>query len=140
MMRTSTLLTISVFALSLAVPVNAQAGEDRYDAAELKPAVLSRLEDGQARLIRIQDVNHAPTCVDWSITMGAPIYSQAHGSMPASALVAHCSDPDGDTLVLTNPGGSFNFVLQPYQSYLTVPFSVSDGRGGTANATLTIYH
>lgn len=140
MMRTSTLLTISAFALSLAAPVSAQAGEDGYRTAELKPAVSNQMDQEQARLIRVQDVNHAPVCTSWSITLGAPIYSTAHGGMSAQPLIAHCSDADGDTLTVTSPATPFNFVLQPYQSYLSIPYSVSDGRGGVGNATLTIYH
>jgi len=95
--------------------------------------------DGQeARVIRVQNGNIAPVCANWEIVINAPAYATASSYVAPQAFVMHCSDPNGDTLTLVNPAGGYTFTLQPYVYSVTVPFSVSDGHGGTGNAVLTV--
>jgi len=104
------------------------------NAAPLIRAVESR--DRPAQLLRVQDVNHPPVCQDWSFRLNAPYYATASGSV---SFQHRCSDPDGDPITITSPSNPYTFVMPPGVNTLTIPFSASDGRGGTASAVLTIY-
>ena len=112
---------------------NSAGAEAPNDPAPVIRAVETNIQP--ASVIRVQSVNNPPHCDDWSIKLNAPSYATASGTV---GFLHKCSDPDGDTLTVTSPGTTYNFVLNPGVWTLTIPFSVSDGRGGTASAVLTI--
>jgi len=110
----------------------------KLNALELvQPANLSTTGNS-ARVIRVQNANIPPHCSAWTIVVHAPSYATASSTVSASGFLSQCGDPDGDALTVTSPGTPYTFTLQPNQWSLSVPFSVSDGRGGTAGAVLTI--
>jgi hypothetical protein len=127
------LSTLIALALSTAYAGAANA----ETPAETAPVIRS-LEtlDRPATLIRVQDVNHPPVCTDWTIRLNAPSYATASSSV---SFQHRCSDPDGDPITIINPSNPYTFVMNPGVNVLTIPFTASDGRGGTASAVLTIY-
>jgi len=106
--------------------------------SEAKVVRAVQFDRQEARIIRVQNGNIAPVCANWEIVINVPPEGQATGYVPPNAFTLHCSDANGDTLTLVNPSGGYNFTLRPYTYSVTVPFSVSDGHGGTGYAVLTI--
>lgn len=136
-MRKSVLGVVSM-ALGFLVAGQAFATELPGGISEVKVLRAVQFAGQEARIIRVQNQNIAPVCSNWEIVINAPAYATASSYVPPQAFVMHCSDPNGDALTLVNPSGGYTFTLQPYVYSVTVPFSVSDGRGGTGNAVLTV--
>lgn len=123
----------ALIALTLSATLaSAATAEIRSDAPVLRAVERA---DQPAQLLRVQDVNHAPVCQNWSIKLNAPSYATASGTV---GFLHKCTDADGDALTITSPGNTYNFVMQPGVWTLTIPFTASDGRGGTGAAVLTI--
>ncbi|MEH2588343.1 VCBS repeat-containing protein [Bradyrhizobium sp. AZCC 1721] len=93
--------------------------------------------------------NQAPVASNdsgFNVTQNTPL------SVAASSLLANDTDPDGDTLTITGAGSgvngtaSFNaqnntVVFTPNSGYTgpaSFTYAISDGRGGTANATASL--
>lgn len=79
-------------------------------------------------------VNRSPVCTSgsWTVT-GTP----SSVSIVLSDVLARCTDPDGDALTVMTPSLPYNFSL-PAATSKTVPFTVSDGRGGSSSGNLTV--
>jgi VCBS repeat-containing protein len=93
--------------------------------------------------------NHVPVATNDSsltATQNTPL------SIPASALLANDTDPDGDVLTITSAGGGVNgtatFNAQTnivtftpgagYTGAASFTYAISDGRGGTANGSVSL--
>ncbi len=83
--------------------------------------------------------NHAPTCNNWVINMNSVPVNAApvSGSVVAGSFLANCADADADTLTVSSPAMPMPFTIAAHQT-LNYAFSVSDGKGGTASAVLTM--
>jgi YD repeat-containing protein len=85
--------------------------------------------------------NQAPVCTNWNITLNIPPppygTNTANVNVSASNFISHCSDADGDTLSVTAPTMPYVTTINRGQ-VKSVPYTVSDGKGGTSTATLTI--
>ena len=98
-----------------------------YDAADNRTSVQTAAPN----------TNRPPVCTDRTINMtGIPPIATATVTVTASMLLERCADPDGDALTVTTPVVPHNFTINAGQTHQT-PFTVSDGRGGTASATIT---
>ena len=98
--------------------------------------------------IGVGEANDAPTAAD----DGFVVAEDGVLTIPAPGLLGNDSDPDGDGIsvagVLTgpangtlsvNPDGSFSYIPNPqFNGTDTFTYEISDGRGGTATATVTI--
>lgn len=81
--------------------------------------------------------NHAPTCTNLAIgPINAPPYANITVTITAAMLIARCTDSDGDTLSVASPGTPFD--LHPTSGTITVPYTVSDGHGGTGGANVVV--
>lgn len=108
-----------------------------YDTADNR--ILVQTVVGTSSSSSSGGTDHAPTCNNWGIAMSnVPTYAgPVSGSLPAASFISNCTDVDGDTLTVTTPATPYSFTVSAHQT-ITVPFTVSDGRGGTGSAILTI--
>ncbi len=82
--------------------------------------------------------NHAPVCSNWQIVNTAPPQAGTVTVSPTAAnFISNCSDADGDTLTLTSPT-TLSWQVAWGQTVSPIGFTVSDGKGGTGTASLTI--
>jgi len=99
--------------------------------------------------VNIQAVNDAPTgSATADLTDGTEDISY---TASLSSLLTGFTDPDGDTLTVTNLtadhgsitlNGDGTFTLTPdtdYNGVVTLSYTVSDGQGGTIDGTQTVY-
>lgn len=107
-----------------------------YDAAGNRTTVVSALDGGVT-----PPVNHPPVAVD---DTGVEIERHTTGSID---VLNNDSDPDGDPLTITSvtgagasigPGGADITYAAGGIGNRTVGYTISDGRGGTASATVYI--
>jgi hypothetical protein len=82
--------------------------------------------------------NHPPTCTNLAIgPITAPSYANITVTITAAMLIARCSDSDGNTLSVASPATPFD--LHPGSgTTTTIPFTVSDGQGGTGGANVVV--
>jgi VCBS repeat-containing protein len=101
------------------------------------------LIDSAVISFQVNPVNDAPTAANDTYTV------QEDSTLSVSAangVLANDSDPDGDSLTVTQSGalginsdGSFTYSPAPnFNGQETFSYTVSDGNGGTATATVTI--
>ena len=99
-----------------------------YDAADNRTSVVTATPT----------TNHAPVCSNWEIVNTAPQQAGTVNVMPTAAdFTGHCPDADGDTVTLTSPT-TLSFPIGWNQTLAPITYTVSDGKGGTGTATLTI--
>jgi YD repeat-containing protein len=83
-------------------------------------------------------LNHAPSCSNYTIgPISAPSGATVTVTITAAALIARCSDSDGDTLTVASPTVPFDLHPTSGQT-ITLPFVVSDGRGGNGGANIVV--
>lgn len=92
--------------------------------------------------------NHAPVCKDQTVAVGdIPAGVQLNTINFDPATIGACTDTDGDALsvsTVSSPGqkGATGGIDFPYPqtkgSSTTVTYTVTDGKGGTAKANLTV--
>ncbi|ADU15330.1 RHS repeat domain-containing protein [Asticcacaulis excentricus] len=95
----------------------------------------------QTALNGVLNFGSPPVCTNWTIAVGnvppPPMgTNNVTISPPANSFVSHCTDPDGNSMTLTSPT-NLSFPISRGQT-IYVPYTVSDGQGGTGSATLTI--
>lgn len=81
-------------------------------------------------------LNSPPVCNNWIISLPNYQVNTVTITPTESDFISNCSDEDGQTLTLTAPTNRSTTISRGETKY--VPFTVSDGNGGTASAVLTI--
>jgi len=82
-------------------------------------------------------LNHAPVCTNSTTNMtGIPSGATANVTITEAAVLARCTDADGDTMTVLTPVVPKAVAINAGQSVAT-SFSVSDGHGGTGSGTIT---
>jgi len=83
-------------------------------------------------------INTAPVCSSQTNTIGGlPVYATATVGLSASQALALCTDANGDALTVTSPALPYSTTLAVGQASVTIPFTVSDGKGGTGSGSVT---
>jgi len=82
--------------------------------------------------------NQPPVCSSQTFPLtGIPPQATATDTITAAKVLARCSDPDGDPMTVTAPIPLPYTVTIPPGQNKVVPFSVSDGKGGTGSGTFS---
>jgi YD repeat-containing protein len=87
-------------------------------------------------------VNNPPTCTNWqyTFTYSAPPYGPSQVTWAPSnpaVFTGNCTDSDGGTITLVTPAWPYSTTISRGQTKV-IPFTVSDGQGGTAGANVTL--
>ena len=82
--------------------------------------------------------NQAPVCSNFMIGPISAPTTTVSITVTEQTLVGRCTDPNGDTLSALTPTGLPKTYSLGAGQTVTVPYTVSDGHGGSAGATLTI--
>lgn len=89
--------------------------------------------------VTVLSTNHAPVCTNYLMTTGIPAMA---GTVVLTLngpplQTSSCTDADGDTLTQVTPVYPLSVTTYP-NSTQTIPFTVSDGQGGTGGANLLV--
>lgn len=81
-------------------------------------------------------LNNPPVCDNWIIELSGIPQNTVTIHPNVENFTDHCSDADGQALSLVSPANRQVTINRTETKY--VPFTVSDGNGGTGSALLTV--
>lgn len=103
-----------------------------YDAADNRTSIITKGSSSSS-----SGSNTFPVCTSPTYTItGVPSAVPAPITLTQSSLIALCTDANGDALAVTSPIVPYSITISTGQTK-TIPYSVSDGKGGTGNGIVT---